>query len=926
MHDRPINVAIIFLFSMLFLSASSAQNDIPSVQASSDGDQAALETATIHNRVKYFDFDERKLGYYEDVPMHWEQLRGPGLPAMYAKGQFDMEVGHDAPPSFRLDIASGNVAYEYGHLDLMLVPGSDYTIRGYIRAENLTHAGAMVAAYLVDRFGEQIPGSQRISRVVRAAGAKPEPWQLAELDVSSQSPQAYAMRLQFWIIQDYVWREPDPDEVDPISRRDIYASAWFDDFSVHRLPRVAMTLAAPAGVVAPDQAPELLLEANNATSEPMRLDLSIHDEGGQETYRHRLEVAPQTAAQALERDIVVLEPDSSSPRLAAQGETAASSPILHVTLPVLPPGNYSADLTVLSGGAPLLKRRAHFAVLPRLPINTERYFEFGVDIGPWRQSNVDDLRNALLSLGCGAVKIGIPMNGDIDGAEESGYYRQLSTLLRTLAEKRIDGIGVMLPPTTVELDQRQQTVLDLVTRGKGWQELCGPIFEHFGVLLPAWQTGAEAAELNTIAGWRTEEIEQVREHLRRFISIPKIVVPQAVTAISDCDGDVTSVWIPPDFPTFAFPRALEFLLDNPGSASYWLQLGIDKSDVLTAERRLADTARRVVLCKTLSPGRIFLPAPLVLSDEGGTVSWQPSREFIAYRTMFHFLAGKTAVAAMRPTPDAILIIFRGPDSSCLVAWSWKEEAGPLSVPLYLGAQPRATTLGGETFNLRIEDGRASIPLSPTPIFVDSLDLPLTLFQAGYRLEPKQIQLHEPESRPVINFRNTFEAQLSGSIHLTPPPGWRVEPALVDFVLAPGEDFSQALSFTIPPRQVARPHALLVQFELQNPVHETLEFAEALKLGLRDIDLQASLYWEGNDLIVRLTLRNLSERAVSFNSYCEPIGCARQERFFSEVGAGGVALQTYIFPKSRNLVGTLLPFGIDEIGGTRNLIQFAEVPQ
>ena len=76
-----------------------------------------------------FDFDERALGNYDDTPMYWEQLRGDGFPALYAKGRFDDQVGRDAAPSFRLDIATGNVAYEYRNLDLTVVPESDYFMK-----------------------------------------------------------------------------------------------------------------------------------------------------------------------------------------------------------------------------------------------------------------------------------------------------------------------------------------------------------------------------------------------------------------------------------------------------------------------------------------------------------------------------------------------------------------------------------------------------------------------------------------------------------------------------------------------------------------------------------------------------------------------------------------------------------------------------
>ena len=926
MNFRPIIIAFVVSVLISACGQGSAQNTAPSSAPPIDTPTASPDGVEISSRIKFFDFDERKLGYYEDVPMHWEQLRGPGLPAMYAKGQFDLDVGHDAPPSFRLEIASGNVCYEYGHLDLTVVPDSDYAITGYIRPENLRHAGALIAVYLVDRFGTQIPGSQRVSRVVRATGDNDEEWQRVDLSLSGEYPQAFALRLQFWILQDYVWRDPNPDEVDPITRRDIYARAWFDDFSVYRLPRVTMTLSNPASIVRPDHSEEIMLDVNNATSQSLWLDVTVRDDAGREQFSQRLEARPRSAATAFETPLDNAPVDAPMPRLAAHGLPEAPDSGLRVPLPAMESGNYMAELTVTSGDQLVLRRQCHFTVLPSLPIKSPPGMEFGVDIGRWNNGDIEGPRAALIELGCGAIKIGVPMSGALNSEDKLAYYNKLLDLVRVLAEDRIETTGVILPPNARDEDPTGTTTHDLVTGGQAWKDLFGPIFAHFGVLLPAWQLGAENAELSGNADWSVDDVRQVREHLRRFISIPKIVVPQKVSAPGPTGGDVVSVWIPPEYPTSALPRALEFLAGGESSAGEWVQLGLDDGDAINEQRRLADLARRMILCKALSPNRIYLPAPLDLCEEGGTPRWEPTRDFIAYRTLFHFLSGKHAVAAVHTSPDAVLLLFQGSDSNCLVAWSWREEGDTPPIRMYLGSHPRATTLWGKTSDLPIEEGKASIPLGPVPLIIDSVDFPLALLQAGFVIEPTEIQMHEPEPRPTITFHNTYEAQLSGVLHLTPPPAWQVEPREMSFVLASGEEFTQPLTFTIPPRQVARPNELKIEMELHSPITDKLIFSEILKLDLRYIDLQASLWWEGSNLVVRQTLMNLTEQTVSFSAYCEPIGCARQERFFRNVSPGGVAVQNYVFPAARHLVGTLLPYGIEEIGGTRSLIRFAEVPQ
>ena len=161
---------------------------------------------------------------------------------------------------------------------------------------------------------------------------------------------------------------------------------------------------------------------------------------------------------------------------------------------------------------------------------------------------------------------------------------------------------------------------------------------------------------------------------------------------------------------------------------------------------------------------------------------------------------------------------------------------------------------------------------------------------------------------------------------TPPDDWQVKPTQRSFVLAPGETFTEPLTLTPPPRQIARTHALDVLLILYTPETAELHLPASLTVGLRDIHLGATAYWNGDNLILRQSLRNLSDETVSFNAYCDPPGRARQERFFRNVAPGESAFQTYVLPDARYLAGRRIPLGIDEIEGPRNLNQFAEVPQ
>ncbi len=877
----------------------------------------AAEARELYRVVAHFDFDERKLGNYEDTPLHWIQLEGPGLPTLISRGRFDEQVGHDAPPSFRLDIQTRNVAYEYQHLDLTVVPHTDYVVTGYVKAQGLRYASAFVGAYFVDRFGDFIEGSQRISRLFKATGQQPEPWQEFRIQLPGEFPAAYALRLQLWILQDHTWRPPDPREIDPILRRDVYATAWFDDIRVYLLPRVKLDFSDPARLVRPGRSEYFVVDINNATADPLRAELSIVDRTGRLVHREPVKVP------AREGPLTVMPPETRDGyALAADRET---TPRVRLPVPSLNPGHYTATLRLLGGAGALLQRVVSFDVLPALPGSAQRYPDLGVDMGYTPPADIASLRELLDALGAGAVKVGVTMLGPIDSAEESSYIRHLSELLRIMAENRIESTGVILPP---HADQPQGrfpvTVRKLVGSDDFWRHLLNPVLANLGGLVPTWQVGPEQLELAEPGGWTPREIELVRTELRRFITIPRLAIPQRLSAVQPTGEDVHAVWVAPDIPTRNLPRLMKFLSeDNP--AKYWLTVAQPPEGSVDYRMNVRELARRLILCKALNPARVYVAAPFNLSRASGLTAFEPGREFIALRTLFHFLAGKRAVAAMQPADDSIAIVFEDMESSCLVIWTWRDRPLPRPVELYLGPGPVAYTIDGQRVPLTVRNKRTLLPVGPDPLIVTDLQPELVRLQASYNVSPRHIESHEADKGPVITFQNPYRQQLSGEILLTPPGNWQVEPAVIPFVLEPGEIFSQPLALALPPREIAKTHQLMVRMRLHSPDETELDFREPITIGLNGIVLNCRAWWEGDTLVVEQSLRNISSDPVSFSSYCEPPGRARVEGEFLDVAPGELAMQTYVFPNAADLAGVNIPTGVQEINGRRSLDQFAEAP-
>ena len=245
--------------------------------------------------VKNFDFNERPLGNYEDTPMYWRRMTGEGLPA-YSDGQFDEQVGHLAAPSFLFTLRGGSIGYEYDRPDLAVSPNADYLIEGYVRAAGLEDAVALVACYLVDQSGQRIAGSEQVSRPINSAlgpdGGTTEEWQRIEIPVRVDAADAAGVRLQLWVVQNYVVQEPHENAVDPIMRQEVDARVWFDDLALVRLPRARLSFATPGGLIQPGAKERSSSRCTILRRLAYAPRLTIVDDLGEERSRTAFELPP----------------------------------------------------------------------------------------------------------------------------------------------------------------------------------------------------------------------------------------------------------------------------------------------------------------------------------------------------------------------------------------------------------------------------------------------------------------------------------------------------------------------------------------------------------------------------------------------------------------------------------------------------------
>lgn len=881
------------VFAALLLTACAGRAD--------DAAAGVASQRVVHR----FDFDERPLGNYEDLPMHWTRLTGDGLPP-YSAGAFDDNVGHGAPPSLRFEIWGGSAACEYAGDELHIDPGEtggDYLLEAFIRCTSLRSARAFVECALLDPAGQLISGSERISTLV---GGDSD-WQRVEVPISVDDLSADRVRVRLWVLQRYVWDEP--AAADPITRQDVRAQAWFDDITLFRVPRLRLKCGGDGGIVRPDEAATLHVDIHNSTPDSADVEITVADALGRRVHEAR---------------------DSVDGLVARR---------VDVNLPTLPSGLYTATAALRAAGDTMLERSLRFAVLPKLPFASTTSRDVGATVTPWMPTSGDELAALIAASGVGAAKLELPVIATGDAPPAADHWELLRRLVRRLSERDIEAIGVLRTDAADSED---------------WRRRADELFVRCAGFLHNWQVGDDTAADDPNGTPRIELLRTLSERLTRLVGKFNLVVPgslmdepAATTLAADAGAAASNAMpaadalrlaarafhLPSHWPASAVPWQLAGWQDappsEPGAAqARWLTVDCAPPaltpDAL-AEQRI-EFARRVVLSKVLRPDRLYVPAPIACSTASGAASWQPTELFIPTRTLLTFIGGANPTAVIPLPRDAIAVLFRGGSGAKLVVWTWRADAADDSIDLALGDSPSAWTLDGETVPLESDDGRCRVPLRPEPLLIEPVDAGLLQLDRGFAVQPAVIQQHDPDEQPTLTFANAWSAPLSGVVELTPPDGWTVDPKIIPFELAPGEVLRRPLRIGTQPHELSAPHVLETVVRIWQPVERILRFRPELRVDLTDIRFQTECWRDGEELVIEQRLTNLSGEPVRFSAFCQLPDRPRLEGVFLDVAPGDTGVQRYRVPKASELSGSRGWAGIREVHGDRTLDQAVSIPE
>ncbi|MGB7158173.1 MAG: NEW3 domain-containing protein [Tepidisphaeraceae bacterium] len=405
---------------------------------------ALAQPAEVNRILRNIDFEERRLGNVEDLPMHWEKVEGPGM-MHYVNGQLTTGRAHSGKYSFQFDLNGGGLVYRYDPKLIPVQPGAHYRVEVFAQTTVLPNARARLTVYFADVDGRLIPGSTRHSELY-AAKVADEPWKKLEVELSAEggnavggdavgsdgvrghaprsstpSPPTPSLRhsppsTPAYLVLELALLQPMHYAASSLGQRtlhtqDIRGSGWFDSLSVSQVPKVLLKTDKPGNIFRRGEPARLEVHVNDRFTDDLAAQLVVRDARGEIVFQ-RSGALEMSAAQ-------ILGPGRKK---------------MALELPELPPGWYEAGLRMSSQGQFVGEQTIDIVLLadaldPRGGGRSAPDSRFGIIATELPFDGWGELPEILPFLSAGRVKLAVwSENGDVQQVDSAAFDHVLERL------------------------------------------------------------------------------------------------------------------------------------------------------------------------------------------------------------------------------------------------------------------------------------------------------------------------------------------------------------------------------------------------------------------------------------------------------------------------------------------------------------------
>jgi hypothetical protein len=851
--------------------------------------------ADVSRVLKTIDFEERRLGNREDLPMHWIKLEGPSLPH-YVNGVLSDDRAHSGQYSFKFTLNGGSLIYRYDPQQLPVQQGAHYRVDVFAETTVLPHARARMTAYFMDMAGNPLPATVVHSELY-ANAREGDDWHQLTVELSADDPRAAFLCIELELLQPSIY-EPSTLGDRALFAQDINGSAWFDDMTISQVPQVRLTSNRPGNVYHLSDPLQLTVYVNDRFTDDLAAQLVVKDAAGSTVYQR---------SGAL---------DMSTAKVLGPGRKQMT-----LMLPDLSPGWYDAALVMTSHDQFVGQQNLHLIRLPddgNVPHPDPRFGVIATDLpfAGWSQ-----LPDILPMMAVGRVKLAVWNSvGDIQQLDAAAFDSLLSKL-EVLGITPTACLTAIPPSVASKIGGSDWTQL-LNVPVDTWQSDLAYLVSRHANHLDRWQFGADRDAAIFLEKPQMRKVyDLLYQEFASVVDNPDLAMPWP--AWYDMTGQLPAT-VALSIPSEVLPSQLPlYMQDIRGREGHNLSLSLQTLDASYGrDEQICDLAQRVVYALAGGADRIDFPLPFQMRDDGGYISDEPEEMALIIRTLVSQLAGAEFRGKVPIASNVEAFLFDRDGTGIMVLWSRGNETENRVLPLILGENPQRIDLWGNVTPLlrTMVDKAESVRLNlgPTPIFLVDIDGANAELRASVGFDQPLLESSfEPHSRH-IHFVNPDKSTINGSLKLTAPKGWSISPSTFSFSLNPGEVFDREVTIEFPYNSFAGMKTVNAEFQIQSDRNVNFTVPVLLNLGLSDVGMQTLALRDKDDLIVQQMITNYGDKPIDYTAFAVYPGQARQERLVTHLGPGRTTIKLYRFINVTLIQNAKVRSGLKQVEGTRIL--------
>ena len=696
--------------------------------------------------------------------------------------------------------------------------------------------------------------------------------------------------------------------VRPTDQADLTGEICVDDLWLGRLPKLSVRVGGENGIYTDPKAVRVDCRVSGLKSNRPPIKFELLDVHGTVLAEKNQTMDAEAEARNVRTTRIPLHSDD---RPGFAGGTSWQPP---VTLP----GYYTVRVSTPSHSGLMMKEEVSFVVLPAL--TRAQTGEFGWSLSePELPVPVRSLPSLLSQVGVHWVKYPVWFN-----AQEARRADEVAWFAERLSSFDIQLVGMLdQPPPEVRavFGAADQIPIATAFADKAlWHPALDPVLTRLSLKVRWWQLGRDDDTSFASFPDVNDRLRDIRDELSKFGQRVNVGIPWQ--AIQEHPLARPMPWaflsLVEDLP-FTDDELKSYVKTNQGDQVVrWMMLQPLSDQEYSLETRARDLVRRMLAAKIAGVGAIFIPQPFAKEHGLMHANGSPAPLLLAWRTTAMLLGGGVYAGNIKLPHGSENHIFVRADDAVMVVWNDR----PVTETVFLGENIKHYDVWGSPIEAESSSDEVNgqrIQVGPMPTFITGVNPALAKWGRDFRFETERLaSVFGRNQLAPYQFTNTFAQGLGGRVKFNVPPDWKVQGAERQFKLGPGETLQDALRVSLGADAPSGLQPVRIDFELNADRNYKFSLYETIQVGLGDVLVQLETRLDENgNLVIDQYLTNNTDNPVSFKCLLSAPGRRRERQQVMNLGRGR-AMNQYILPNGKELLGQVIWFRAEEIDGARVL--------